>query len=595
MEFLATTSIESFWDIRKRIVFLSEACRLHKRRPFWSRLESEQLPFLWDSVEKTSEADAHCTALTAKAIGPMTDFLNRYHGLEKESGYYEIVLRTWLDHLIHQVYDRTHALERAFERYPNLTTWRLDPADYYYPLEHSDAVHLACWDDRYNLQLYSQIMTEMELDFPTRRLEDPGPLSHPEHLVWPPHRQRRVTRYFFKLSRWLSSMRGQRAVMVSPYFKYQVCWNYIWFLIKSGFRVQFDEFDQQVSIPLGLDLETRRQRLDLGPGKLASILGGILISQIPRLFLEGFADFRREVLKLDLPKAPLYITRNAAHYNHIFKLYFAEQFGKPDQSRLMILQHGGGEGYDWTNLPEAYERQLADRFGTFGWREGEKTEPVPFPYPARSSLFKWVAHQPPSRRLVTITDAPRYLYRFQFQPCGDMFLLEAVNGLIRFFDAVEDRSPFLVRNWSYLDTEWGVRERLLERAPDLVFDDLSRDFIQQLEQGDMHISHHIGTTFLESMALDVPTLAFLSPRVYRFRPAAELEVGKLRQVGIVHDTPEGAAAHYNAICTDPHVWWSKREVQVARLTFIEQYAWTCKDWYRCWLREIQKQLALAGS
>ena len=62
----------------------------------------------------------------------------------------------------------------------------------------------------------------------------------------------------------------------------------------------------------------------------------------------------------------------------------------------------------------------------------------------------------------------------------------------------------------------------------------------------------------------------------------------LRRVGILHDTPESAAAKVNEIYKDPLSWWHSDEIQEVINRFCHQFARTSDKWLPQWKEELLK-------
>jgi putative transferase (TIGR04331 family) len=99
------------------------------------------------------------------------------------------------------------------------------------------------------------------------------------------------------------------------------------------------------------------------------------------------------------------------------------------------------------------------------------------------------------------------------------------------------------------------------------------------------------TSYLETMAADLPTVCFWEPRYWRIRKDAAAYFEEFRRAGILWDSPEAAAAHVEAIHEDPWRWWNGRELQQIRRQFVRRHAWGEPHWLRRWVEVIQAEAA----
>ena len=90
------------------------------------------------------------------------------------------------------------------------------------------------------------------------------------------------------------------------------------------------------------------------------------------------------------------------------------------------------------------------------------------------------------------------------------------------------------------------------------------------------------TVFLETLALDFPTIIFWEPSHHEIRPDAVPFFDMLEEAEILFYSPEKAAIKVNDILSDVDEWWFSIEVQSARKKFCERYASTSNHWEREW-------------
>ena len=86
------------------------------------------------------------------------------------------------------------------------------------------------------------------------------------------------------------------------------------------------------------------------------------------------------------------------------------------------------------------------------------------------------------------------------------------------------------------------------------------------------IATYNSTTYLETMALNIPTIIFWNTNISNVRYDAAPYFNLLKSVGIFHDTPESAASHVALIWDDVDLWWKSLVVQNVRRKFCEQYS-----------------------
>jgi putative transferase (TIGR04331 family) len=104
------------------------------------------------------------------------------------------------------------------------------------------------------------------------------------------------------------------------------------------------------------------------------------------------------------------------------------------------------------------------------------------------------------------------------------------------------------------------------------------------------IHNYVGTSWLETLAMNIPTVCFIPVGVHRFRTAAQPFADELVRVGILHYSGSDAAKFVNSFRGDPTSWWSSAEVQEAREHFVARYANFSHDWLPAWRTEFERLL-----
>ncbi len=583
--FLATTAIEEFWCKDQKNIFLGEWCKLHNRRNEWMSLEYKDVPFVWENTDITLNGIKYCDKVYEKTLVELSQILNEYHGISKDVHYYRIILGNWLFLFIHQLYDKYLTLKKAFEKYPDAQTWLLDKDQYFVPVEYNDYLqHLV--SDKYALQLYSHILTAMGYDFERKRLSEPieQMFSYRTNFDIPPK-----FRLFDLLTKVLSSIstvfHKKTITITAPYFSYNQVEKYLKILFKSRFRCIIDDMRYKVNIRFNIDKTMRKQELSLNGNEFESVLSKILLCNVPILFVEGFASFKNSVMKMPIHKSKAFFTANALHGNYIFKFFLAEHY---KTVKILNGQHGGGYGIHFISACEEYEKSVSDIFYTGGWKKNENTIPLAVPKFCSKEFSTGISSD---EILFTINEMPRYVYRLQFSPLASNYLFETLNQIIVFLKHFQRRDKLVIRTYPQNLYGWDTNERIAEHFRDCFFDDFSKPFDQMLRRARVFVTSSAHTTYLEALAINKPTIIFLSDKVFRSHPDAQLYFERLQDVKILHWSPESAAEHLNAVYENVDEWWDLKEVQEARKAFVKKYAYSCPNWANEWVQEFNRVLA----
>ena len=110
----------------------------------------------------------------------------------------------------------------------------------------------------------------------------------------------------------------------------------------------------------------------------------------------------------------------------------------------------------------------------------------------------------------------------------------------------------------------------------------------QLQKSRLCIHDYFGTTYLETLAMNFPTVIFWDPTRVRTIKSVQPYLDDLRRVKILHDTPESAAKLVNEIYEDPLTWWMSPVLQQAKDDFCYQFARKNNNWREEWKEELLK-------
>lgn len=234
---------------------------------------------------------------------------------------------------------------------------------------------------------------------------------------------------------------------------------------------------------------------------------------------------------------------------------------------------------DLHNLCEAYELKVADRFFSWGWRSEAKTiVPLAPAFPERSR---------PERRgelLIVCVAVAKYLYRFWYQPMpGNM---EEVNReTVDFARLVGGRYPIVVRLYPGAD-DWGLRAALEACEQGIGFDKAGSSPSRSYARARMVVHNYLGTAWLETLALGIPTICIFQPSIYSFRNDCKPFIERLMHVGILHESGRSAGEFVASLGSEIDAWWSKPDVLEARQSFVRNYANFSTNWKAHWEEEF---------
>jgi putative transferase (TIGR04331 family) len=173
--------------------------------------------------------------------------------------------------------------------------------------------------------------------------------------------------------------------------------------------------------------------------------------------------------------------------------------------------------------------------------------------------------------LVTVT-MPRFVTDLRSMALGEQ-MLDYFDDQFNFYRALEYKikAKTIVRLMRP-DLGWRQQERWSKEFPDVLLDDGSTDILGLMNKCRVFIGTYNATTFNETLGANIPTVVYFNPAVWQYADWVKSDIAKLESVGIYHRTSESAARHLNLIWNDVKGWWSREEVQRARMEYCRLYA-----------------------
>jgi putative transferase (TIGR04331 family) len=247
-------------------------------------------------------------------------------------------------------------------------------------------------------------------------------------------------------------------------------------------------------------------------------------------------------------------------------------------TRILSHQHGGHQGLDEVHAGEEVEVRSSDVHYSFGWRDHRSNiRPLPTALPTMKSGR--------SRKRLLLMSLAMSDVVYRLQPFCIPAHVQTCFG--------ETRTFLTNLIWPELPVvRCGERESR-ELRINVPHKTETTDVAVGVSMGESAIVVHnyFGASWLESLALNVPTVCFVPDGLHTFREAARPFIDALTRVGIIHHSGKEAARFINGLNGNPSAWWNSPEVQEAREAFVARYANFSEDWIDAWTTEFDRLLA----
>lgn len=584
--FLCTTALEDFWDTSKQLLFLSKGCLRHSRKSIWLPLNGTVMESPWIDKQKLSESYNYVMAIYERLFPLIAESLNSMHGKKWSERYWRIVIGPWLLFYLHTVYERYVSLTYAFEKYPDLSTIGLSEKSFITPSDTLEFISLV-YSDPYNLQLYTNILSAIGKKFPRKELGFKPDLML--GLCIKENNEKPLKSFLRSIYCLLEkkALRTDSIVLKQSYFTRVM---EAQFFLKTLGKVNINAVSR-IDLPrFNPDPQTRRMVAEKLPthNEFEAVLLKIMPSDIPLCFIEGYTTMREEIRIKYFFKPKAIFSANSWYYDEGFKCWAAEcsEYG----TILLGSQHGGVFGTNRYALTEEHERKITDFYYTWGWSENNSKERLlPLPASYLSGRKQIVADKKMDDILYPTIIEPRFSYLL---PYTTDYLIKYLEWQNMFISSIypELHKVLRIRVFNN-DMGWDTVQGIKDCFPDVRIEYIhERSFEESLKNCRLYVTDYLGTTYLEALSANKPTILFHDRQMIynEWRPEAQSYYNNLQSVGILYDSPQAAACAVNTVYNDVEEWWNKPERQAVRKRFCDRFVRTSPNALREWTEEFKR-------
>lgn len=556
---LVVTPIKETWGNEKEVVFLGEWCKLYSCKKSWHNLNHSTIPYHWDDRNKLHNDYKYLINLYENLLVRLSSSLNHIHGVNYPKKYWRILIGPWLGVYVQVVFDRWEMIRKALELNEELFSIIIESnISKHVPNEMSEFLNLIS-SDNWNQFIFESIILE------TNKIKT-------KKIKFNFNRRVKNSKIIIKNKK-LKNINNFLAKLITPSNSPFIISSYLSRKdeIKMGFKNKYFPFWTNTQKPsdYNFSILKRNFKINYNPNNsFEKFILKSIISQIPKVYLEGYKNLIKEVENLGWQKNPKYIfTSNSYWEDDLFKCYSAKKSLK--NIPLFIAQHGGHYGTGKFSFSEDHQLSISDKFISWGWTNKKYNNKI-IPLGCLKKQKENLNSKNTKLLLITCT-LPRYSYHLYSILISSQWL-NYFKDQCRFVDVLDQKIKSLttVRLFK-TDQGWDQLLRWKTEFPKLNYDLNTEPLISQLKKAKLVVSTYNATTFLESMSRNIPTVIFWNPNHWELRDDAIPFYDDLEKAKIFHKDPISASKHINNIWESVDVWWCSKTVEEARNLFLNQY------------------------
>lgn len=498
-----------------------------------------------------------------KLLPQLIKKLNVIHKISYSNHQWNLLLGHWLHRFVSVCFNKYFNITEALNSYDIKTTKKINIDGYDHSTKDSLDFVLACDDELWNHFFYLKVLDFLGF----KNIENVDINESYKRNIFSPNNHKSklksLKRFLFrKLSCALT--KDNDAFLIGTYLPRKIEFFLHFALGQFPQRwVHEDMHDIQTNFKLREKFinDTKYEGFEKF---LRKIIGDFL----PRVFLENFNNYRNKTINLSWPKNPRFIyTANNYDFDEVFK------FWAVDKIKLNIPyyvgQHGSGYGtHKYFQTLHSPEILCSDRFITWGWTDNSKRIMPAFVFSTSDYSYKFKKEGD----LVLILACP--LHRF----CHWDVYSEYITYRAKQFEFLECLKPKIFKRTTlrlhpnhknYFPYEI---EHLKLKFPSLNIEPGIVKIKKLISKARLVVHAYDSTGLLETLSLNIPTLAFFPDGYQHLLPEAIHNYKILEEAGILFRSPQKLAHKIENIWSQIDLWWQSEKVQDARVNFCNIYA-----------------------
>ena len=577
---LVTSADERTWPKNKNqpVLFLGEWCILYERKHIWDKLDYEVVPYHWHNKASFTNDYFYLQTVYENILINLRAHLNEIHRVNHSVNYWRILIGPWLGYFLQMLFDRWKMLKISIEKYNIIELNIIERESYSMVPRSMSEFDLMFTEDNWNEMIYGYLAENFFGD----KLKINKIKLKPQDYEKNVEKARDFT---------LAIKENIKSSMLSliDYINKATSKNDKFFFVSSYLPIA-----TELKIQFALKQIPKRWRAEEIPSNMnaidkslrknsklkifssdnfINIAAGMLFKHIPSVYLEEYSKLNDKLVKSSWPNSPKVIfTSNAYHGSDYFKAWAAMRVEQG--SFLVIGQHGGLFGMSPFGFEEEHQLKISDFWFSWGWtNSNNKIKPVANLKQLNSKL----THNPKGGALLVTFVTPRYSYHMYSGIVPSHWPLY-FNDQCKFISFLPPmiQNEMTVRLYKN-DRGWGQESRWNDKFPDIKLDHAEQPMKSMVKKCRVFIATYNATTYLETLAWNVPTIAFWNPSSWDLIDEVQDDFNLLKKVKILHDSPESAAQHLTEIWENIPEWWFSKEVQQAREIFCKRWSYVGED------------------
>lgn len=573
---IVLTRADNFFKKNYQNIYLSRGCFSYEFEKKFPNEEKKILPYHWHDYKKLKKDKEYFNELFERIFPPLCEALNLTKKKNFSQKFWRILLMHWLHSFIYINFDHWEMVEslKLNEEKYFIDTFDLDKQDII-PKTLEDYIRLFgsdTWRHIMILKIFKFKFSKQDEKinyFINNKIEN-DILKNRDRIqnFQKNFIKKIIIKFYYKIFGFL--IRKQKIFIARSYLGKL-----------NEFLLNFRLFQlPTISIPniynlsSQPNLELRRNISFVFSAKnnFENFLKKEIINQLPISYLEGFDEMENIIKELNFPVSPESIFVSNSHHKSVLTRYCAEN--AEHGCKIIHGQYGGSYGQWDMHWLEKYYKSISNYYLTWGWKDHDNTYPLGMLRPL-GSIRKRIKKCDQLLLIGKTIKSYGYSLDSNSGACqsknylNDCFL--AINNLR------EDIKENLTIRLKPVGKGWNEKERFEDLLSPKKIDMGEESIFSVIEKTKIYFATYNGTGYLESLAMNIPTILFSNPFDEKLREDSLKHFKLLENNKIFFRDPILATNHINKVWDNVEKWWLSEEVQFARKNFCFNYARTNKN------------------
>jgi len=563
---IVTIDNDKLWSKRQKNLLLGSWCINNKHRYQKNKKKNYLISdYHWSDKLKFQNDLKYLYKIYNLFLNNLSSNLNTFHNSKHPTRYWEILLSTWLWTYIVMVFDRWEIIKTIKKNNKNFSVkaFNYDMKNFT-PSDGYEFIASQAFSDDWNHWVYSKILksqTNTNFHYINKKKIQPKFL----------YKKKNFKSDYYLLNSIFPFVDSKKIYSQNLYFSKKL--QAIYAFSHKQFRYKHKMFLKKFNSPLNLKWRLELNKSLKEKDKFVKFLCNLIKYNLPKIYLEDYKDMIKLIEKSKVPKNPKIIMTASDHiYNEAFKFYTAQKVIKG--SKYFIFQHGGY--YGTCALPHVREKieiKLADKFFSWGWKDGNKKI---IPLFLQKTAYKKINKKNNAKGLI-IPVLDYYLTPGTRGNTGNPSNKIEVDKLIdniELFISQINQNILKVSSFKYQNF---IRCNYLLKSfkfkfPNLKFINSTKSTNELSKSFRLIVETNNSSGFLEALNLNNPIIFIYDKKYCSLRKSVIKDFNKLKKVQIIHNSPAEAAKFVNKNYYNLEKWWNSKSLQRVKNNFCHKFA-----------------------